>query len=195
MKLEIAANALPNMNFEEERETLAKVERHIAEARKYIARQRVLVQNVVDKGELSIEAKSTHKLSEEVICWPPGLGGWRLLLLLRFAAFECLLLRCWRTNRILSPKSATTLLTKVRPYHSAVIPGASRVGRRGWAAYRVALLRDFRKHGEKAIAKVRRKAPAEEQSCVSQRRSSNANSLQGQNSAGFPQIYADLPRG
>jgi len=59
LKLEIAANALPNMNFEEERETLAKVERHIAEARKYIARQRVLVQNVVDKGELSIEAKST----------------------------------------------------------------------------------------------------------------------------------------
>jgi hypothetical protein len=35
LKLEIAANALPNMNFEEERETLAKVERHIAEARKY----------------------------------------------------------------------------------------------------------------------------------------------------------------
>jgi hypothetical protein len=45
------------MSLERERKYLADTERHIAETKNHIARQRVIIQNAIDKGQPSLEAE------------------------------------------------------------------------------------------------------------------------------------------
>jgi hypothetical protein len=48
-----------NVDFDRERQTLAEVERHIAEAKELIERQRLIHQSAVKKGAPSIETRDT----------------------------------------------------------------------------------------------------------------------------------------
>jgi ferritin-like metal-binding protein YciE len=46
------------MDPDREREHLVRADRHIAETKKHIPRQRVIVENAINKGHRSIEAES-----------------------------------------------------------------------------------------------------------------------------------------
>jgi len=50
---------------DQERKHLAQADRHIAETKKRIARQRVIVQNAINNGHRSIEAESMLRAFEE----------------------------------------------------------------------------------------------------------------------------------